>query len=134
MNTGVMGGESQRDQSGLARISVCTSVSQPSLTPSTFSKAKKQSLIGVCRVPLADGGLLMELPDDDKGGVEGKEYSSALMKRVSIGIKAGEPCCTKMAGFICEGCGEAIGVMLMAAPRKALVVAIWCMFMTGWAE
>lgn len=36
-----------------------------------------------------------------------------------------------MAGFICEGWGEAIGVMLRVAPRKALVVAIWCMFMTG---
>lgn len=67
-----MGGESVRAHSGLARISVWTSVSQPSLTPSTFSKEKKPSLMGVCRVPLADGGLLMVLPEEDNGGVEGK--------------------------------------------------------------
>lgn len=84
-------------------------------------------------MPLADGGLLMVLPEEDNGGVEGNPYRSVLMKRVSSGIKAGEPCCTMMAGFICEGCGEAIGVMLRVAPRNALVVAIWCMFMTGWA-
>lgn len=92
MKTGVIGGESERDQSGLARISVCTSVSHPSLTPSTFSKEKKVSVRGVCRVPLAEGGLLILLPEADKGGVDGKVYMSAPMKRVSKGIRPGEPC------------------------------------------
>jgi hypothetical protein len=72
INTGVIGGESDRVQSALARISVWTSPSQPSLTPSTFSKAKKVSEIGVCCAPLVDGGLLMELPEAESGGVEGK--------------------------------------------------------------
>jgi hypothetical protein len=76
----------------------------------------------------------MELPEADSGGVEGNEYMSWLMKRVSKGIKAGEPCCTMIVGFICDGWGEAMGVKLIVAPRKALVVAIWCMFIMGWVE
>lgn len=80
---------------------------------------------------MAEGGLLMVLPDADNGGVEGKPYMSVPMNRVSRGIRAGEPCCTMMAGFRCDGCGEAIGVTFRVAPRKALVVAIWCMFITG---
>ena len=41
-----------------------------------------------------------------------------------------EPGCTMMVGLSCDGWGEAMGVMLIA-PRKALVVAIWCMFIMG---
>ena len=59
-----------------AKISVCTSVSQPSLTPSTFSKEKKPSAVGVCNVQLADGGLLMVLPEEERGGVDGNPYRS----------------------------------------------------------
>ena len=73
----------------------------------------------------------MVLPDAESGGVEGNPYMSVPMNRVSKGIRAGEPCCIMMAGFIWEGWGEAIGVMFMVAPRKALVVAIWCMFIMG---
>jgi len=39
-----------------------------------------------------------------------------------------------IVGFICDGWGEAMGVKLIVAPRKALVVAIWCMFIMGWGE
>lgn len=68
-----MGGEvADRVQSALAKSSAWTSLSQPSFTPSTFSNEKKQSLIGVCKVPLLDGGLLIELPAVESGGVEGK--------------------------------------------------------------
>jgi hypothetical protein len=71
MKTGVIAGEAERCQSMLAKISACTSLSQPSLTPSTLSKVKKLSLIGVWRVPVLDGGLLTELPEVDRGGVVG---------------------------------------------------------------
>ena len=68
---GVRGGEQQRVQSPPARISDCTSPSQPSFTPSMFSRAKKGPVTGVGRTPQVDGGLLMALPDTERGGVEG---------------------------------------------------------------
>ena len=68
-----MGGDSDRVHSGWARISVWTSPSQPSFTPSTFSKERKFSEIGVRCAPVLDGGLLllMELAEAESGGVEG---------------------------------------------------------------
>jgi len=69
--TGVIWGEFDRVQSGLARISICTSFSHPSLTPSTFSDGKKEPFTGVWSTPQVDGGLLMVLPDVDRGGVVG---------------------------------------------------------------
>lgn len=68
---GVRGGEQQRVQSPPARISDCTSPSQPSFTPSMFSRAKKGPATGVGRTSQVDGGLLMVLPDTERGGVEG---------------------------------------------------------------
>lgn len=67
-----MGGVFERDQSAFAKISEWTSPSQPSFTPSTFSKLKKPSLTGVCRTSLVDGGLLIVLPGVESGGGEEK--------------------------------------------------------------
>ena len=42
-----------------------------------------------------------------------------------------DPGWTTMVGLRWDGCGEAMGVMFIV-PRKALAVAIWCMFIAGW--
>lgn len=73
MNTGVNGGEVERDQSKLASISVCTSPWHPSFTPSILSRGKKPPFTGVGSRPQLDGGLLVVLPDVDSGGVDGKQ-------------------------------------------------------------
>lgn len=67
MNTGVIGGDPHRAHSPPARFSDCTSPSHPSLTP---SKPKNIVFIGVGRMSQLDG-LLITLPDADKGGVDG---------------------------------------------------------------
>lgn len=67
---GVMGGVADRHSKPAARISENTSPSQPCLTPSMPSPAKK-SWRGVGIISHVDGGLLTVLPDEDRGGVAG---------------------------------------------------------------
>ena len=66
---GVRGGDPQRVQSPPARISDFTSPSHPSFTPSIFSVPKNVLLTGVGSNPL--GGLLIALPETERGGVDG---------------------------------------------------------------
>lgn len=80
---GVKGGEYDRVQSPPARISLFTSPSQPSFTPSMFSSVKNGPDTGVGSMLHVDGGLLMELPDTDNGGVEGYTYTSGVPHSVS---------------------------------------------------
>jgi len=65
-----MGGEAVWVQSSPARISENTSSSHPALIPSMFC-GWKPPFTGVGRISALDGGLLMALPDEDKGGVDG---------------------------------------------------------------
>lgn len=67
---GVMGGLADRHSRPAARISERTSPSQPCFTPSIVSLGK-MSNSGVDRKSQDDGGLLVPLPDDDRGGVAG---------------------------------------------------------------
>lgn len=106
---GVSGGEHDPVQSPPARISLFTSPSQPSLTPSIFPKKNGGLETGVRTVPHVDGGLLAVLPVTDRGGVEGDTYTSGALQDVST-----ERCCpsnwyTKEC-FECIGRGEANGV------------------------
>lgn len=68
---GVNGGEPQRVQSPPARISVCTSPSHPSFTPSRLSMGSRPAETGVGRISHVDGGLLTVLADTERGGVDG---------------------------------------------------------------
>jgi len=68
---GVNGGEQHRVQSPPARISLLTSPSQPSFTPSMFPKFMYDAVIGVARTLHVEGGLLAALPDTERGGVDG---------------------------------------------------------------
>ena len=69
---GVNGGEQHRVQSPPARISLCTSLWHPSLTPSiVFSSPMYALVTGVGRTPQLDGGLLEALPEKESGGVDG---------------------------------------------------------------
>lgn len=68
---GVIGGETERLQSTFAKLSAYMSASRPSFTTSYGWKPKYGPLIGVGRVMELAGGLLMVLPDVDKGGVDG---------------------------------------------------------------
>lgn len=107
---GVKGGEQHRVHSPPARISDCTSPSQPFLTPSIFSRAKNGPLKGVGTGPQLDGGLLTLLPDTDSGGVEGYMCTSGVPHSVSK--VSGRPLCWyRNAAFCCVGCGEAIMVI-----------------------
>ena len=107
---GFICGEPQKLKSP-AKISEFTSSSQPSFTPSKPSTPKKAPLTGVGNNPHVDGGLLIALADEERGGVDGKLY----IKEVSRGIKAGDSCCTTIVGFADIGLGDAIGVMFKAA-------------------
>ena len=68
---GVKGGEQHRVQSPPARISLCTSPSHPSFTPIILSSPRNEPVTGVGRIPQVEGGLLLVLPDEDNGGVDG---------------------------------------------------------------
>jgi len=68
---GVNGGEQHRVQSPPARISLCTSPSQPSFTPFILSRPMYEPVTGVGNTPQVEGGLLVALPDEDSGGVDG---------------------------------------------------------------
>jgi len=68
--TGVMGGDPHRAQSPPARFSDWTSPWQPSFTPSNAPSPKNTVFTGVGRMSQLDG-LLMALPEADKGGVDG---------------------------------------------------------------
>lgn len=70
MNTGVIGGDPHLAHSPPARFSDCTSPWQPSFTPSNPSSPKNIVFMGVGRISQLDG-LLMALPEADKGGVDG---------------------------------------------------------------
>jgi hypothetical protein len=67
---GVMGGDAELVHSSLASISEKTSSSHPAFTPSMFWEWKPP-LTGVGRISALDGGLLIALPEDERGGVEG---------------------------------------------------------------
>jgi hypothetical protein len=74
------------------------------------SPLKNTLLIGVGRMSHVEGGLLMELADEDNGGVAGAYRISE--KSVSSGWRNGESCCwMRMVGFWYIGCGDATGVM-----------------------
>ena len=69
---GVNGGEQHRVQSPPARISLCTSLWHPSLTPSMFFSSPMYALVtGVGRISQVDGGLLEALLEKESGGVDG---------------------------------------------------------------
>lgn len=68
---GVNVGEQDRVQSPPARISLCTSPSHPSLTPSMLSSPVCAPVTGVGNIPHVDGGLLALLPETESGGVDG---------------------------------------------------------------
>lgn len=69
---GVNGGEQHRVQSPPARISLCTSLWHPSLTPSMFFSSPIYAPVsGVGKIPQVDGGLLEALPEKESGGVDG---------------------------------------------------------------
>ena len=110
---GVIGGEVDLKSQPAARISEKTSSSHPCFTPSIPS-AWKKPLTGVGRYSQVDGGLLMLLPDDERGGVAG--VYGRPEKSVSIGCKKGE-CCSwmRMVGFWYIGCGDATGVNMWFA-------------------
>ena len=76
---GVKSGEQAREKSPPARISLLTSPSQPSLTPSIIPDAKKVPLIGVGRIPQVEGGLLLPLRGSDKAGVAGSKFTLGVM-------------------------------------------------------
>jgi hypothetical protein len=76
---GVIGGVADRHSMPAERSSEKTSPSQPCFTPSIPSPGKNR-LIGVGSTSQTEGGLLMLLPLDDRGGVAG-----AYEKSVSIG-------------------------------------------------
>lgn len=98
MKTGVIGGEADRQSALAAKISEKTSPSQPCFTPSIPSLWKKRALTGVGKTSQVDGGLLMLLPDEDRGGVAGANRRSE--KSVSIGCRYGEFCSwIRMVGF-----------------------------------
>lgn len=67
---GVNVGERQV-QSPPARISLCTSPSHPSFTPSILSRPIYVRVTGVGKTPHVDGGLLAALPEKESGGVDG---------------------------------------------------------------
>jgi len=113
IKTGVIGGEADLHSTPEARISENTSSSQPCLTPSMPSLGKK-ALTGVGRTSHVDGGLLMLLPDEDRGGVAGANRISE--KSVSMGCRKGESWDWKrMAGFWYMGWGDATGVSIWLA-------------------
>jgi hypothetical protein len=87
MNTGVIGGDADRQSAPAARISENTSSSQPCFTPSMPSPGKN-AFNGVGKKSHVDGGLLTLLPEDDSGGVAGTYRISE--KSVSIGCRYGE--------------------------------------------
>ena len=67
---GVMGGDAELVHSSLTSISEKTSSSHPAFIPSIFWEWKPP-LTGVGRISALDGGLLIALPEDERGGVEG---------------------------------------------------------------
>lgn len=71
MKTGVKGVEHGRKISPPARISFFTSPSQPSFTPSIIAEPMYDPVTGVGSIAQVEGGLLLALPDTDKGGVDG---------------------------------------------------------------
>lgn len=90
MNTGVIGGDADLDQSPAPKISDSTSSSQPCFTPSMAWHAKKGPLIGVCNTSQLIGGLLAVLSVEERGGVDGANRRSEQF--VSIGKRYGESC------------------------------------------
>lgn len=68
---GVKGDEQRRVQSPPARISLCTSPSHPSFTPSMLSRPRYIPVTGVGKTRQLDGGLLVALPEKESGGVDG---------------------------------------------------------------
>jgi hypothetical protein len=105
-----MGGLVDRHSMPADRSSEKTSPSQPCLTPSIPSFGKK-AVIGVGRMSQKEGGLLVLLPVEDRGGVAG-----AYEKSVSIGRKYGESWgWMRMVGFWYMGCGDATGVNIWLA-------------------
>jgi hypothetical protein len=82
---GVIGGEADRQSTPAARISEKTSPSQPCFTPSIPSIGKKAPFTGVGKKSHVEGGLLMMLPDEDRGGVAGIKRKSE--KSVSMGCR-----------------------------------------------
>ena len=66
-----MGGEAERHSRPAERSSEKTSPSQPCLTPSMPSP-ENMSCIGVGRTSHEEGGLLVLLPHDERGGVAGE--------------------------------------------------------------
>jgi len=67
---GVRGGEAQLDQSSTGNFSVFSSSSQAALGPSKPSRPENMGFSGVASMSQLPG-LLMTLPDVDRGGVEG---------------------------------------------------------------
>lgn len=76
MNTGVIGGEADRHSIPAHRISEKTSPSQPCFTPSMLSPGKKP-FTGVGKNSHIESGLLMLLPQAERGGVAGTNEKSA---------------------------------------------------------
>jgi hypothetical protein len=98
---GVIGGDPNRFQSPLVRFSDRTSPSQPSFTPSKNSRPNilPLPLTGVGSIPQLDGGLLIELPDVESGGVDGKKYMSDAAHAVSRGNRWGWLSWIRTVGF-----------------------------------
>lgn len=106
---GVNGGEFDRAQSQFARSSDSTSPSHPSFTPSMLSRRKYPPFTGVCSTPQLDGGLLIVLPDVDRGGVAGKPWALGPRQDVST-VRNCDSFWRRILGLICSGCGEAVGL------------------------
>lgn len=66
---GVMGGEAQLAQSRVGKLSGNASAAQTAL-PSMPSSPENMGFSGVCNMSQLPG-LLMALPDDESGGVDG---------------------------------------------------------------
>lgn len=69
---GVIGGEFERLQSVLAKLSAYRSTSRFSLNTSYGWKPKCGPFTGVDRGTEVEGGLLIVLPEVDSGGVDGE--------------------------------------------------------------
>lgn len=79
MNAGVSGGDGDL-QSFPDMISVNISPSQPDLMPATAPRIEKVPLTGVGSRVQLEGGLLLALPETDKGGVVGPHSVSSGYK------------------------------------------------------
>ena len=76
-----------------------------------FSVLKNVLLTGVGRMPQLMGGLLIELPEMERGGVDGYTYPSLIPQSVSSDSECPSSW-NKKSGLWYVGRGDALGVIV----------------------